>query len=106
MESNYNRREILRLTAVVGAGMALGGCSKGGGARADEKKELGKAEGGEPGEEETAVEDLMCEHGVLRRALLVYTAAVSKLRSNAAAVALRSRPGDLRSITTRQSLAA
>jgi len=37
--------------------------------------------------EVTAVEDLMREHGVLRRALLVYTAAAAKLRSNPTTVA-------------------
>jgi hemerythrin-like domain-containing protein len=36
--------------------------------------------------EVTATEDLMREHGVIRRALLVYAAAVPGLRSNAAAV--------------------
>jgi len=36
--------------------------------------------------EVTATEDLMREHGVLRRALLVYTESVPKIRSNAAAL--------------------
>ncbi len=42
------------------------------------------AENKEP--EVTATEDLMREHGVLRRALLVYTETVPKIRSNAAAL--------------------
>lgn len=45
-------------------------------------KENEKEEGGEV----TATEDLMREYGVLRRALLVYTAAANKLRTNPASV--------------------
>ena len=43
---------------------------------------LGSPEAKEP--EVTATEDLMREHGVLRRALLVYTESIPKIRSNAA----------------------
>lgn len=39
------------------------------------------------GGEVTATEDLMREHGILRRALLVYSAAAVKLRVNASAIA-------------------
>jgi hemerythrin-like domain-containing protein len=39
------------------------------------------------GGEVTATEDLMREHGVLRRALLVYSAAATKLRANASSIA-------------------
>src|SRR5208283_2719924 len=42
------------------------------------------AEAKEP--EVTATEDLMREHGVLRRALLVYTESIPKIRSNAASL--------------------
>jgi len=42
------------------------------------------AESKEP--EVTATEDLMREHGVLRRALLVYTETIPKIRSNAASL--------------------
>jgi hypothetical protein len=38
-----------------------------------------------------AVEDLMREHGILRRSLLVYTFAATKLRANASAIS----PGGL-----------
>lgn len=38
------------------------------------------------GGEVTATEDLMREHGVLRRALLVYSAAAMKLRTNASSI--------------------
>ena len=40
----------------------------------------------EKGGEVTATEDLMREHGVLRRALLVYTAAATKLHSNPSSI--------------------
>jgi hemerythrin-like domain-containing protein len=39
------------------------------------------------GGEVTATEDLMREHGILRRALLVYSAAAIKLRANPSAIA-------------------
>jgi hemerythrin-like domain-containing protein len=39
------------------------------------------------GGEVTATEDLMREHGILRRALLVYSAAAMKLRANASSIA-------------------
>src|SRR5215470_10235462 len=48
--------------------------------------EAAKAGTGEKGGEVTATEDLMREHGVLRRALLVYSEAAAKLRSNPSAV--------------------
>ncbi len=59
---------------MVGAGLVLGAC----------KKEDDEEEG-----DVTATEDLMREHGVLRRALVVYREAASRLRANAASV-----PGD------------
>src|SRR5689334_3501028 len=78
------RRDFLRVSTLVGAGLILSGC---------EKKEPGAAkknEGTQTDEkaevEVTATEDLMREHGILRRALLVYSAAAVKLRANASAV--------------------
>jgi hemerythrin-like domain-containing protein len=49
---------------------------------------LAAEKGKEPGEEKEvgAVEDLMREHGVLRRALLVYIETVPKLRANPGAI--------------------
>ena len=49
-----------------------------------QKAETKEAEGNEP--EVTATEDLMREHGVLRRALLVFLEVVPKLRQNVAGV--------------------
>jgi hemerythrin-like domain-containing protein len=53
--------------------------------------EAGEKKGAGAGEEKPvgAVEDLMREHGVLRRALLVYVEVVPRLRGNAAAVDAR-----------------
>lgn len=72
-----DRRDFLRLTTTVGIGLVLSGCRSGADAKKDEK---------EGGHEVGATEDLMREHGILRRALLVYTAAASKLRSDPASV--------------------
>jgi len=65
------------LLAATGAGLLLPGA-----VFANEKK------GDRPGEEKpvSAVEDLMREHGVLRRALLVYDECAPKIRHAAAAV--------------------
>jgi hemerythrin-like domain-containing protein len=83
MNSN-TRRDFLRLSVVMGAGLILSGC---------EKKENGpmeKKEGSTMEEkkeaEVTATEDLMREHAILRRALLVYSAASVKLRGNPSAI--------------------
>jgi len=78
IESNCKRRNFLRLSAIAGAGLVLVGCEK----KADEKTENDEAKGGEV----TATEDLMREHGVLRRALLVYAETVPKLHADAASV--------------------
>ena len=51
-----------------------------------EQTEVSKDNENEKGGEVTATEDLMREHGVLRRALLVYTAAATKLHSNPSSI--------------------
>ncbi|MCF8708750.1 hemerythrin domain-containing protein [Rhizorhapis sp. SPR117] len=84
IEADHNRRRALSL--VAGAGLAasvliLPGCSR----AADDDKDNG--EKGEEGEGEvTANEDLMREHGVLRRILIVYSEIAPKLVTNPAAV--------------------
>jgi hemerythrin-like domain-containing protein len=70
---NYRRRDLLVISTLAGASMLLPGAR----ALAKEEKETG------------AVEDLMREHGVLRRALLVYDACARRLRAGDANV-----PGD------------
>ena len=54
---------------------------------ANKEGEEKKPDENQMGGEVTATEDLMREHGVLRRALLVYSAASIKLRGNVSAVA-------------------
>ena len=89
MKSNNRRREFLRTSAGVGAGLLLGACSGGNAPNQQQRtsnEPLAKTNGNQKGGEVTATEDLMREHGVLRRALLVYTAAAIKLRGNPAAI--------------------
>jgi hemerythrin-like domain-containing protein len=84
MNSKKTRRDFLGASVVVGAGLALSGCS--GRNRANEGKDKteasSKSNENKTGLEVTATEDLMREHGILRRALLVYTTAATKLRGN------------------------
>lgn len=81
-----NRRDLLAGIGSMSAGLILSGCSN--------ANRLFPAETRTPqrekeatGVEVTATEDLMREHGVLRRALFVYSEAATRLRSNPPAVA-------------------
>jgi hemerythrin-like domain-containing protein len=90
MESNSTRRQFMRTSTIVSAGLLLAGCRDGVGT--DSETNARNQSPVKPGEnqmggEVTAAEDLMREHGVLRRALLVYSAAAIKLRGNPSAVA-------------------
>ena len=90
MESKKTRREFIQASAFVGAGLVLAGCE--GGKRSEsgvqsKPESPAKSDEDAEGGEVTATEDLMREHGVLRRALLVYTETAPKLRGNAATVA-------------------
>ena len=85
---NHTRRQLLTSLSFAGAGALLIGCratpsNKGAGTN-DEGKEPA------PGEavpvQVTATEDLMREHGILRRALLVYQESAVRLRQDPAAV--------------------
>jgi len=60
-----SRRQFMASVGAAGVGVLLGGCA----GKADSK-------------EVSAVEDLMREHGVLRRALFVYSEAAVRLRDN------------------------
>ena len=85
---NETRRQLLTTLSLAGAGALLVGCTapqnRTGGATNEENKEPG------PGEstplEVTATEDLMREHGILRRALLVYQESAVRLKEDPAAV--------------------
>jgi hemerythrin-like domain-containing protein len=79
------RRKWLTTLCGAGAGLVLVGCELKSAKDAEEEKaeKEGKANAGT---EVTATEDLMREHGVLRRCLLVYEESVAKLRTSAAAV--------------------
>jgi hemerythrin-like domain-containing protein len=72
------RRRFLRVSTIAGAGLMLMACKKG----AEKTEENSEDKGAEV----TATEDLMREHGVLRRALLVYAETVPRLRTDAASV--------------------
>jgi len=88
MNSQNTRRAFIQASATVGAGLALSAC--GGGKETQSGKQTGeylsKSDEREKGGEVTATEDLMREHGILRRALLVYSAMAKKLRANTASV--------------------
>jgi hemerythrin-like domain-containing protein len=89
MKSSNARRDFLRTSAIVGTGLVLTSCGGGNMANTQGQKEQdsSKADENKMGGEVTATEDLMREHGVLRRCLLVYTVAAIKLRANASSIA-------------------
>jgi len=89
MDSNSTRRQFIRSSTIVGAGLLLAGCRGGAGTTSQTKasdESPAKPDENQMGGEVTATEDLMREHGVLRRALLVYSATAIKLRANASSV--------------------
>jgi hemerythrin-like domain-containing protein len=89
MKSN-TRRDFLRTSAIVGTGLVLASCGEGKMANTDGEKKgetSSTPDENKMGGEVTATEDLMREHGILRRALLVYSAAAIKLRANSSAIA-------------------
>ena len=88
MNSRNTRRDFLRTSAIVGTGLVLSSCSRGNMANQgkEQSEAVSKDKENEKGGEVTATEDLMREHGVLRRALLVYSAAATKLHSNPSSI--------------------
>ena len=79
------RRQLLIGVPLIGAGALLAGCrrSQPGGASNERQ---GTAEGGPEQSDVTATEDLMREHGILRRALLVYKECATRMRQDLASV--------------------
>ena len=75
---NSTRRQLITGISLVGAGALLVSCKTGSGSGATNRDEQ------QPGEEASTVisatEDLMREHGLLRRALLVYQESAAKLK--------------------------
>lgn len=90
------RRNFIRLTATVGAGLLISACSGPTRPASNESSANGSTGGtsvpgqskseDDDGPDVSATEDLMREHGVLRRALLVYDSAARKLRTKGADV--------------------
>ncbi len=79
------RRRFLSVSFAAGTGLVLAGRRL---PPAERPARRVPAAGGEEGIEVTAIEDLMREHGVLRRALLVYTESAARLRARPAAFPL------------------
>ena len=84
------RRQLLTGISLASAGVLFNACrnnpTRTGSASNEENKSEGPATGEAEPLEVTAVEDLMREHGILRRTLLVYQESAAKLRQDAASV--------------------
>jgi hemerythrin-like domain-containing protein len=87
---NYKRRQLLTGISLASAGVLLGGCRATSNPTGAATNEDQRSDGPAPGEaalaEVTATEDLMREHGILRRALLVYQESAMRLREDPASV--------------------
>lgn len=90
---SLNRRDLITGISIAGVGTLISACRREGtggpsSATNDNEQTEGVASTGERGEpgDVTAVEDLMREHGLLRRVLMVYHESAIKLRDNANAV--------------------
>lgn len=79
------RRQLLIGVPLVGAGALLGGCRRSQPGGASNERQSSTAGGPDPSEV-TATEDLMREHGILRRALLVYQECATRMRQDLASV--------------------
>lgn len=82
---NLKRRNLIAGIGTLGAGLMLTGCTE-----KNRSPAAAAAESSAKKDEEaevTATEDLMREHGVLRRALFVYSEAATKLRARPTEVA-------------------
>jgi hemerythrin-like domain-containing protein len=79
-----NRRQLLAGIGSLNAALLLNGCSEVN--KASHTEKLSSAQQAEEpgGSEVTAVEDLMREHGILRRALFVYSESAMKMRNDLA----------------------
>ena len=84
------RRQLIAGISLAGAGVVLNACRPTSNRTGSASNEDNKNDSPAPGEaapvEVTAAEDLMREHGILRRALLVYQESAMRLRQDAASV--------------------
>jgi hemerythrin-like domain-containing protein len=89
---NRTRRELLAGISVAGAGALFAACKRQVASNPNgaptEKPKAEESSSDESGSDVSPVEDLMREHGVLRRALLVYHESTIKLRENPTSVPL------------------
>ncbi|HSE21285.1 MAG TPA: hemerythrin domain-containing protein [Pyrinomonadaceae bacterium] len=87
---NLKRRQLLLGVSAIGAGTVLASCAmpqnSSTGARNDEPRKEGDESDEAAGIEVTATEDLMREHGILRRILLVFSETATKLKQDAGSV--------------------
>src|SRR5690242_15565177 len=86
MNSQNTRRNFLCTSAIIGTGLVLTNCGRGNIRNEAKEQSEAKEDENKKGGEVTATEDLMREHGVLRRALLVYTAIAVKLHANPSSI--------------------
>ena len=86
---DQTRRQLLTGLSVVGAGALLVGCRNPGNSGSATNKENKQSEqADEAAAEVSATEDLMREHGILRRILVVYQESATKLRQDPNSVPL------------------
>ena len=80
------RRQLLTGISLAGAGVLLNACRTGSNSSGGADNRTEAAPGEAAPVEVTAAEDLMREHGILRRALLVYRESATRLRQDPASV--------------------
>lgn len=76
-----NRRNLLAGIGSLGTGLILSSCSNTNRSSPIEKLSLPQPDKDIDGKEVSAVEDLMREHGILRRMLFIYSESAAKLRN-------------------------
>lgn len=80
---DQSRRQLITGISLVGAGALLAGCRNnvpGGSSATNNETKADEQSSDEAAAEISATEDLMREHGILRRALLVYQESATKLK--------------------------
>ena len=86
MDTNDNdRRRFLKVAALAGSAVLVGACGSNGGNAANASAAKTAVPGAKDEKEVTPIEDLMREHGILRRALFVFSEAAVVLPNKPAA---------------------